>query len=61
LINQGPARGGQGPRSKSSTDGEAKPDVEESLEEVAAEQDMLPKVKVENKIEAGASSRQSPN
>jgi hypothetical protein len=50
-----------GPRRESSANGEAKPDMEKSLEEVAAEQDRVSEVKVETKIEARTSSRRPPN
>jgi hypothetical protein len=50
-----------GPRSKSSANGEAKPDTEKSLEEVAAEQNRVLEAKAETRIEAGTSSRRPPN
>jgi hypothetical protein len=45
-----------GPGSKSSTNGKAKPDARKSQEEVATEQDRVPEVKEEIRIEARASS-----
>jgi hypothetical protein len=45
----------------SSADGKANLDVDKSVEEVAAEQDKVSKVKVETKIEVGTSSRWPPN
>jgi hypothetical protein len=41
-----------GPGSESSANGEAKPDAEKSLEEVAAEQNKVPKAKAESRIKA---------
>jgi hypothetical protein len=46
-----------GLRSETSANDEAKPDGEKSLEEVVVEQDRVPEVKVETKIEAGTNSR----
>jgi hypothetical protein len=43
------------PMSISSANGEAKPDAERKLEEVAVEQDKVPEVKVETKTEARTS------
>jgi hypothetical protein len=40
----------------SSTNSKAKPDAERSLEDVAAEQDMVLEVKEETRTEVGASS-----
>jgi hypothetical protein len=48
-------------RSKTLANDEAKHDAEKSPEEVVAEQDRVPKVKAETKIEAGTSSWQPPN
>jgi hypothetical protein len=42
-------------------DGKANLDMDKSVEEVAAEQDKVSKVKVETKIEVGTSSRWPPN
>jgi hypothetical protein len=50
-----------GLRSETSTDDEAKPDVENSPEEVTTEQDRVPEVKAETKTEARTSSRWPPN
>jgi hypothetical protein len=50
-----------GPRSETSTDDEAKPDVERGPEEVAAEQDKVPGAKTEARTEAGTSSQWPPN
>jgi hypothetical protein len=50
-----------GLRSETSTDDEAKPDVEKSPEEVTTEQDRVPEVKAETKTEARTSSRWPPN
>jgi hypothetical protein len=44
-------------RSESSANGEAKPDAEKSLEEVAAEHDRVPEVNTETRTEARTSSR----
>jgi hypothetical protein len=43
------------PMSISSANGEANPDAERKLEEVAVEQDKVPEVKVETKTEARTS------
>jgi hypothetical protein len=48
-------------RSEISVDGEAKPDVERSLEEVAAKQNKVSGVKTETRMEAGTSLRQPQN
>jgi hypothetical protein len=44
------------PRSKSSTNGEAKPNMEKSPDEVVVEQNRVLKVKAEIRTEAGTSS-----
>jgi hypothetical protein len=46
-----------GLRSETSANDEAKPDGEKSLEEVVVEQDRVPEVKVETKIEVGTNSQ----
>jgi hypothetical protein len=50
------SQGRTGPRSKSSANGQAKPNTEKSPEEVAAEQNKVFKVNVETRTEAGTSS-----
>jgi hypothetical protein len=55
------SQGRIGPRSESSTDGEAKPDAEKSSEEVAVEQDRVPEAKAETRTEVETSSWRSPN
>jgi hypothetical protein len=52
----GSSLGRIGPRSKSSANGEAKPNAEKSLEEVVAEQDRVLEVKTETRTEARTSS-----
>jgi hypothetical protein len=51
------SQGRTGLRSKSSANGEVKPDTEKSPEEVAADQNRVPEVKAETRIEAETSSR----
>jgi hypothetical protein len=51
------SQGRMGPRSKSSADGKAMPDMEKSLEEVVAEQNRISEVKAETKMKTGTSSR----
>jgi hypothetical protein len=51
------SQGRTGVRSESSVDGKAKPDAEKNPEEVAAEQNRVPKVKAEIMTGAGTSSR----
>jgi hypothetical protein len=55
--SQGQAR----PGSKSSTNGEMKPDVETSIEEVATEHNKVSGEKTETKTETGTNSRQPQN
>jgi hypothetical protein len=55
------SQGRMGPRSKSSADGKAMPDMEKSLEEVVAEQNRVSEVKAETKTKTGTSSRRPPN
>jgi hypothetical protein len=55
--NQGQTR----PRSETSANDEAKPDMEKSLEEVAPEQNRVLEVKAKIRKEAETSSRQLPN
>jgi hypothetical protein len=50
------SQGRTGPRSESLANGEAEPDMEKSSEEVAAEQNRVPEVKVETRTEAETSS-----
>jgi hypothetical protein len=38
-----------------------KPDAKKGLEKMAVEKDRVPKVKAENKIEAGTSSQRPPS
>jgi hypothetical protein len=54
-------QGHTGPRGETSANDEAKPDVEKSPEEVAAEQNMVLKAKTKIRAEAETSSRQLPN
>jgi hypothetical protein len=49
------------PRGKTSANDEAKPDVEKSPEEVAAEQNRVLEAKTKFRAEAETSSRQLPN
>jgi hypothetical protein len=55
------SQGRTGPRSESSADGKAKPDMKKSLEEVAAEQIRVLEVKAKTRTGAGTSSRQLLN
>jgi hypothetical protein len=57
----GRSQGRTGPKSETSAIDDAKTDVEKSSEEVATEQDMIPMVKAETKIEVGISSQWPPN
>jgi hypothetical protein len=50
-----------GLRSVSSTNGEAKPDVERKSEKVVVEQDRVPEANAEMKAEPGTSSQWPPN
>jgi hypothetical protein len=58
LSNDQPesSQGRIGPRSESSANGKAKPDVEKILEEVAAEQNKVPDAKAETRTGAGTNS-----